>query len=116
MEDDEIEKYPKFEKIISSKYPKLKWKLIYIYHDNTKGNEIYKMNNYLITNNSIFNKDLNTKIDNSQYNYFMNYIKKNNIIYNFDNFIQLPPNVNFKNSQYMGWAIKEGIYPYDIDN
>ena len=61
--------------------------------------------------------DQNAKTNPVSYNYLFNYLKN---LKNFDD-IKINNNFNntsiiFKNDDYKGYAIKDGIFPYDINN
>ena len=118
IDDDEIELLNKFINTIKNKYPKLKFKILLIYDNEYIQEIILNYNEYAyILNSCNISKDQNNKINSINYKYLFDYLKNIN---NFDDFkcdLKFNEmNIIFKNNGYKGFAIKNGIFPYNKDN
>jgi hypothetical protein len=118
MDNEEIDLLNKFINTIKNIYPKLKFKIFLIYDNKYIPEIILKYNEYsYIVNSNMITFDQNAKTNPISYNYLFNYLKTLN---NFND-IKINDNFNnttiiFKNDDYKGYAIKDGIFPYDINN
>jgi hypothetical protein len=118
MEDNEYELLDKFTNTIKSIYPNLKFKIFLVY-DNKNIPEIFlKYNdNAYVVNSCMTITNQNDKTPSISYNYLLNNLK------NINNLNDIKINCNFcesdiifKNDNYKGYAIKNGTFPYDINN
>jgi hypothetical protein len=117
MDDEEIILLNKFIDIMKNIYPKLNFKIFLIYDNKHIPEIILKYNEHAYIVNSIMTSlDQNAQTNpTSYYHYLFTYFKNiknfNDIKIN-DNFNDT--NIIFKNDGYKGYAIKDGIFPYDL--
>lgn len=118
MDDNEKDLLNKFIDTIKKIYPNLKFKIFLIYDNRNIPETILKYNEHAYIANSIMRATDQNKITNpTSYDYIFKYFKN---VTNFDdikiNNTVIESDIIFKNDIYKGYAVKDGIFPYDINN
>lgn len=118
MDDDEIYLLEIFIKNILKLYPNLNFKIFLIYDNKNIPDTILYYNEYaFIVNSCMITTDQNKQTNPTSYNFLFNYLKNINKIDDIKiNEKYFNSIINFKNDNYKGYAIKDGILPYDINN
>jgi hypothetical protein len=118
MDDQEIDLLKEFIDVIKNIYPALKFKIFLVYDNKNITDIILKYNEYAyIVNSPMITNDQNKKTNQQSYNYLFTYFKNINKIddININNNFN-DNNIIFKNDDYKGYAIKNGIFPFDVNN
>ena len=115
LDADEPNKHSLFSNTIKTKYPNLTFKVLYIYDNKYLPENIWKKNDYFVSNSVLETKDENNQTNPQKYKFLFEYLLNNNIFIN-NNLVELPEEIKLTNDIYKGWTRKSGIYPYDIDN
>uniref|UniRef100_A0A6C0EEU5 Papain-like cysteine peptidase n=1 Tax=viral metagenome TaxID=1070528 RepID=A0A6C0EEU5_9ZZZZ len=118
MDDEEINLLNELINTIQIIYPELKFKIFLIYDNKNIPEIILKYNDYAyIVNSIMITLDQNSNTNSNSYNYLFKYFKNINNLDDIkinDEFVN--SNLIFKNDDYKGYAILDGIFPYDKNN
>ena len=117
MEDGEIDLLDRFINVIKSVFPVLNFRMFLIYDNKFLPNTIVKYNEHsFIVNSCMETKDENDKTDPIRYKFLFDYLKNVTTFCEFNGLDMYNENIVFKNDYYKGYAILNGILPYDNNN